>query len=200
MDGKDMAKLTQEQSKLVEENHNLIYGFLHKYNLEYEEWYDLCAIGLINAAMTYKVTNKDNANFSTYAYKCMFTCMSNELRNKDRLCRRYNDLISLDYEYDNNKGDIYNLHELISNNYLVDEEVIDKIYSDTIIQFIFDNLIQENHKEAIRLLINGESVKCAASSIGISRQALELKIKKIYKKYTAKFKPVVFEKQYRKRK
>ena len=31
--------LTEEQKRLVEENHNLIYWYCHKYNLNIEEYY-----------------------------------------------------------------------------------------------------------------------------------------------------------------
>ena len=42
-------KLTNDQRKLVEQNHNLIYAFLHTKNLNIEEWYDICAISLCKA-------------------------------------------------------------------------------------------------------------------------------------------------------
>ena len=70
--------LTPEQVRMVEENHNLIYGFMHKNNL-CEEMYSIAAIGLCRAAATF---DKDNgAAFSSYAYVCMF----NECRNAWRI-------------------------------------------------------------------------------------------------------------------
>ena len=72
-----MIQITEEQRKLVEENHNLIYSFLQKYNLAIDEYYGLASIGLCKAGKTY---NGDKSNFSTYAYKCMFTTVMGELR------------------------------------------------------------------------------------------------------------------------
>lgn len=66
----DINRLTDEQRKLVEDNEHLIYGFIHKYNLPVDEFYDLCAIGLCEAARKYNI--KKGA-FSTYAYMWMLS-------------------------------------------------------------------------------------------------------------------------------
>lgn len=63
-----MEKMTPEQQKLVTDNHNLIYSFLHSKNLSIEEWYDAAAIGLCKAAIGFK---EEKSCFSTYAYLCM---------------------------------------------------------------------------------------------------------------------------------
>ena len=60
--------------KLVEENHNLIYRFLSKYNLSVEDYYDLAAIGFCSAARSFDF--EKGIQFSTYS----FTCMLNEVR------------------------------------------------------------------------------------------------------------------------
>lgn len=70
------SKLNNEQRKLVEENYNLLYGFMTNHNLDYNQWYDICAIGLCKAALRYNTS----ANFSTYAYKCMLNEVRNEMQ------------------------------------------------------------------------------------------------------------------------
>lgn len=75
--------MTEQQKALVEENHNLIYAFLQKYHLSVEEWYDMAAIGLCKAAISFKA---EKASFSTYAYKCMFNAVMREKR-KEKLIR-----------------------------------------------------------------------------------------------------------------
>lgn len=69
--------MTDEQKKLVESNHSLIYFVIHNMNLPVEEYYDLAAIGLCKAAMTY---DSEKKAFSTYA--CM--CMKNEILKDHR--------------------------------------------------------------------------------------------------------------------
>ena len=72
-----MKQLNKTQQKLVEDNHNLIYSFMHKNKLSFdavEDWYGTCAVGLCKAALTY---NPDrNVKFNTLAY----VCMSNEMK------------------------------------------------------------------------------------------------------------------------
>ena len=63
------TKLTDDQRKLVEKNHNLIYTFARKYKINLDEYYGLLAIGLCIAARIYD-PNKGLA-FSTLAYQCM---------------------------------------------------------------------------------------------------------------------------------
>jgi RNA polymerase sigma factor (sigma-70 family) len=77
-------RLSDEQREFVTKNHNLIYSFLKANNLEIEEWYDLAAIGLCKAALTYK---DDVSKFSTYAYKCMWNQVMMEKRKQRAICR-----------------------------------------------------------------------------------------------------------------
>lgn len=79
-------KLTLEQQKLVEDNFNLIYGACKKYNINFEECYDIMAIGLCKAARIY---NKNKGKFSTIAYAYMLQEYRNYLRllytNKNKI-------------------------------------------------------------------------------------------------------------------
>ena len=61
--------MTEMEQKLAEENHNLIYDFAKKKNLVLEDYYDLLAIGLCNAASSY--SSKNISSFANYAYHCM---------------------------------------------------------------------------------------------------------------------------------
>ena len=66
--------LTEEQKRLAEDNHNLIYGFANKKNLDVEEYYGVLAIGLCKAARIFD--SSKGYQFSTVAY----TCMGNEVK------------------------------------------------------------------------------------------------------------------------
>lgn len=63
-------QLTDEQRQIATDNHGLIGKYLndHKSTMEYEDWYDILAIGLCQAARSY---NPERGAFSTFAYKCM---------------------------------------------------------------------------------------------------------------------------------
>ena len=61
--------LTAAQQELAAENHNLIYFFAKVYDLDFDEYYDLLAIGLCRAAKLFDPSH--GAKFSTLAFKCM---------------------------------------------------------------------------------------------------------------------------------
>lgn len=82
-----MVKITKEQESLVVENHDLIYWFLYKNNLSVDDWYDVAAIGLCNAACKF---NAAKSKFSTYAYKGMLNAYLNEKR-KESFAKRIPD-------------------------------------------------------------------------------------------------------------
>ena len=77
--------MTKEQQKLIEDNHNLIYGVLKEYNLDREDWYDIAAIGLCKAAISY-----DNSigEFSTLAYRYIHNEILHEYRRMSTTKRK----------------------------------------------------------------------------------------------------------------
>ena len=74
--------MTDEQRKVVEENHNLIYSFLKRYGLSIEEYYDLAAIGLCEAVVRYDESR--GWSLTTYAYERMFYETFHEIRSHRR--------------------------------------------------------------------------------------------------------------------
>jgi len=77
-------RLNDEQRKIVEDNHNLIYAFLSSNSLDIEEYYDLAAIGICKAALSY---DKEKGQFSTLAYKCMWNQVMVEKRKQKAISR-----------------------------------------------------------------------------------------------------------------
>ena len=89
-----MKQLNQNQQKLVEDNHNLIFSFMNKNKLSMdtvEDWYGTCAIAMCKAAMTYDPDR--NVKFGTVAYVYMNNAMKDTLakHSKEEMC------LSLDY-------------------------------------------------------------------------------------------------------
>jgi DNA-directed RNA polymerase specialized sigma subunit len=63
-----IQKLNAEQKQLVADNHNLIYGYAHKKKLDLDEYYDILALGLCRAALSF---DSNKSSFQTYAYMIM---------------------------------------------------------------------------------------------------------------------------------
>lgn len=74
-----MSVMTEEQKKIAEENHKLIFDYLWRKGLSVDDYYDIAAIALCRAAMTY---DGESSKFSTYAYSCMAHLISNYHRSK----------------------------------------------------------------------------------------------------------------------
>lgn len=116
--------MTDKQRKLVEDNHNLIYSFLHKYSLDIEEFYDLAAIGLCKAAKSY---DSDVSKFSTYAFWCMHNEVMMEVR-KEKAGHRIPK--SMTYYYQDSfctKDEDIEYIDTIPNKIHVENEVISKL-------------------------------------------------------------------------
>ena len=87
--------LDEQQKKLVEKNHNLIYHTLHKYKLNEEEYYDILAIGLCKAAIKF---DPERSKFSTFAIKVMYNEFLQHDRNENANKRKVNkNTLSLNY-------------------------------------------------------------------------------------------------------
>lgn len=56
-------RLTEEQAKIVEENHNLIYWYAHLTGISLEEYYDLLAIELCYTVMKWELDKGSLANY-----------------------------------------------------------------------------------------------------------------------------------------
>lgn len=65
-------RLTEEQRALAEQHHDMIYKFLYKYHLNFDEHYDIAAIGFCKGIMHYEPERK------TILGSYLFYCMRNE--------------------------------------------------------------------------------------------------------------------------
>ena len=76
--------MTEEQKKLTEENHNLIYFVLHKHNLPIDEYYDILAISLCKSCIHY---DANKSKFATFAVHNMEQDLKIEFRRKNTIKR-----------------------------------------------------------------------------------------------------------------
>lgn len=113
--------LTEEQKKIVEENHNLIYWYCHKYNLDIEEYYGLFAIELCKAVQSY---DPAKSKITTYVIKAFWNKHINQERRKKRYKRKANeDTISLDQDFGKD-GEELKLCDFLTNGKSIEDEII----------------------------------------------------------------------------
>lgn len=167
-----MKQLNKTQQKLVEDNHNLIYSFMHKNKLSFdavEDWYGTCAVGLCKAALTY---NPDkNVKFNTLAYVCMKNEMTKVLdkKSKEEMC------LSLDYYID----DDTQFADFVADNRDDFGEI--EFYS------IFDrhfNRLSDRKKEIINACINLDgNFNDIANVLGVTKQRVSAVYNDFFKKF-----------------
>ena len=95
-------KLNEEQIKLVENHHYIIYMCLKTLKLSVDEYYDLAAIGLCEAAFNFD--RSKNIKFSTFSMNCIKKTIYKEFRKKN--CKK-------------RKADIIHFEHLSNNEELV---------------------------------------------------------------------------------
>lgn len=115
-----LGKLTENEKKFAEENHNLIYKFLHKYGYSIDEHYNIAVFGYLKSVQVYhrKEKLKGNYNFSHIAYQYMRAELSNQRKNDSAKKRKPMEIIiSLDADY----AEAENIHNCIGGKSAEDE-------------------------------------------------------------------------------
>ena len=129
----------------------MIYSFLQKYHLTIDEHYGLAAIGLCKAAKTF---NDSKSNFSTYAYKCMFTTVMCELRKKGQAKTiPEHQILYYQAEMENNEGDTASFLNYIPSKENVEDNVLAEVMLDEYVSKLKDRdkkifaLFREGYKQ-----------------------------------------------------
>lgn len=164
-----------EHTRMVEENHNLIYGFLHKYKLS-ENFYGDAAIGLCKAAESYDETN--GCSFATYAYRCMF----NECGMAIRVNKRTVQTISFETPIADN-GESVNLESTLSSGF--SNEHMESI---SYIQWFIEKMCLKD-LQILLYRLEGDSYRAVAKKIGYSYQFVKNRLSKLGEAYKAQKRP-----------
>lgn len=172
-------QITEEQRKLVEENHNLIYSFLQKYKLSVDDYYGLAAIGLCKAGSAFDVSK---SNFSTYAYKCMFNEIMHEIRKKTRarMIPEYQIVYYQAELNDNNGGDTAKFMNYIPSKENVEDNVISEIIFDE-----YASKLKERDKKIFSLFREGYKQREICKIVGCSQPQVSRVKKKLVKYLTS---------------
>lgn len=101
-----------EETKIIEDNMNLVYYAVRKYFYNNEDYYDLGMIGLVKGVKSY---NKDKGALSTYLMKCI----KNEIIMRYRRDKNPKDCLSLDYDSEG-----YKLCNIVPDNTNVEDIIL----------------------------------------------------------------------------
>lgn len=150
--------MTDKQRELAEQNHNLIYDFIHKRNLDVEEYYGIVAIGLCKAAISY---SPEKGAFSTLA----FECMENEVKGHWTLLKADKRIPE---------------EQIVSTEALLgDDRLYHDKYNDKINYSFLLSLLTDRERTIVECTINGLTQKQIADKLDLSQQSISLIIKNI---------------------
>ena len=164
--------MTEEQKKLAEENHSLIYFYARKYNIskqDFDDMYGILAIGLCKAARDYDESR--GSAFSTVAMGYML----NECRNAYR-CDKYKNGKLTICSYNN----IFPLSDDGGTTEYIDViEGKDDVWDD--VNLIEFNQFNEQLRKIAYLSYLGYNQQEIAKEMGITQSLVSRKLKKIRK-------------------
>lgn len=162
----------KDVTTLGEDNHNLIYWFLHKRNLNIEEWYDIIAIGYVKGLNSYN-PNIGNT-FATYVTKCMSMEYNMELRGRLSNKRAANtNCVSLNNNISNKEDGIIPFVDVLSED------------PDTTVVWVEEFLQTLNPKERdiIQSLLGGYTKREPAIKYGCTPTWIGEIVRKVGRKY-----------------
>lgn len=176
----NIQPLTEEQKKLAEENHQLIYSFLNSKKLNSEEYYGIAAIGYVAAIRTY---DPSKGRLATIAY----TAMYNEVK------KHWHYLSRKKYDPENNGYELLSLHEPISDKLdalKVEDTICDPAASDAIesVELViiftdFFNKLVERDKKILRLRSTGMSQHEIAEVCGVTQTVIQRRLADMIKDF-----------------
>ena len=175
----EIKRLNDKQRQLAEENHNMIYSFAKKFQLNLDEYYGVLATGLCKAALSYV---DGEFQFSTFAYTCMLNAVKNYQARKYAQRRILNemDILSLDESIFNNGDD----QEITVGETIADKSV--DVQNDCEInglQQAFSGYLNNKEREILKYLFQGLTYKEIAEIIGGSMQNVGQYVQRMRRKW-----------------
>lgn len=147
-----LERLTEQEKKFAEENHNFVYGFLHRYKYSIAEYYNVVIFGYLKAVQIYS-RQKDlqsKYDFPFIAWQYMRSEIGNYFQKQNCQKRKpLQPIISLDDEHEKTE----NLYNVVGGK-SAEADVMEKM----LIADILENLSEAQRKIA-GLKIEGYSNK-----------------------------------------
>lgn len=164
---------TNEYQDFVTRHHNLIYHCIRKHNLDEEEYYDLFAIALCRAAMTYR--DDGGAGFAQYAITCMEHEMCRDFEYRHYQCRDENRVMSLcEFDDENGKDDRTQILQDRQN-------VVEMVAFRDAMERTYQRCTKKQ-KKILALVACGYSQTETARMMGVTHQRIQMQMREIRSK------------------
>lgn len=172
-------RLNEEQRKMVQDNHGLIYYVAGQLGVDVDEWYDTFAYGMCKAAYSFKEDR--NSKFSTYAVFIMKRQFYIEKAYSTRKKRFPEHCpLSLEMPINSYPEKEITLGETIESGFNVAETVEDLLIAESVESFL--HALSERDKRWVNMRLEGMSLRKMAAIEGVSYQRISSKLHKIAEK------------------
>lgn len=172
MEKHKLQPLTATEKRMSEENHNLVYNFLHRYGYSIESYYNIAIFGYLKAVQIYNRRKdlQEKYDFPFIAWQYMRSEIGNNTRTENSQKRKPTEgIISLDAEY----AETENLYNAVGGKSAEDDVLEEELLND-----IMENLSELQRKIA-QLKINGYSNKETYLIVGMQPSSYYKEMKRI---------------------
>lgn len=163
--------LTDKQQKFAEENHRLIFGFLHKYSLSCDEWYGVAAIGFCKAVAHFD--SERGIAFPVFAYHVTLNDVRMEKRKSRALARN---------------APVVSLQDELREGFTIEETLayepcfLESFMQEDIMRFI--GSLKTKHRLLLALCATGKTQKEISDMVGLSQSYVSRNIKMLKKRFS----------------
>lgn len=147
-------RLTEQQSQIVSDNHDLIYWYIHKNRLSVDEWYDIFALELCYAVLTHNPSRGSLSNY--FKLRCDWV-FCNTIQKNTELKEFSSDMENTDHE--RTVG--------------IEEEILDQIE--------IERLFKEKNGDIYKLIYEGYNQSEIAEKIGKRQATISRTLKRVRK-------------------
>lgn len=166
-------KLTEEQKKLVEDNYGLIFGFVRKHNLNFDEWHGVLSESLCKSASSFDP--EKNLAFSTYAYGLFKKKLADFYRNRFAIKKNIPEEMLLygDSQYYDSENTLF---DMIKDNKNVESETLNSV---VLSQYVC--ALDDRDKQIFFMMCNEERQETISEKVGLCQSYVSRKQKKMRK-------------------
>lgn len=172
-----MGKLNEEETMIVADNHNLIYGFINDTGIDEEEWYGALAITLCEAV---KIHDVGRGRLSTLFYSMAHNMVRSDLRDGMAEKRDDKGLLSLDYEFQGSEGGTFTLLDIIDSDNVENTQPIEDMM---IVQEKLDTLLDGMFGDVVQMRLDGFTQEEVGEELGVSQQYVSVILNKLHEDY-----------------
>ena len=172
MDNKKLQPLSEIEKRMSEENHGLVYSFLHRHGYSIEEFYNIVIWGYIKGIQIYNRRDdlKEKYQLSFICEQYMRAELSNHFKKENAKKRKpVGIVLSLDADY----AEEENLHNCTGGK-SAEDEVIAK---ETLIEIL--DILTDIQRKIFVMIAKGYSIQETISSLNMKKSTYYKELRKI---------------------